>query len=86
VSQESVLHLCTEIYLEINQNLFNLLLEKSDLIQWSLYFPFYLDWQLTGNKEQVAKVNKNNTDLSIFKLKLPDLDQYLEFNWTKYYQ
>jgi len=74
------------IYLEINQNLFNLLLEKSDLIQWSLYFPFYLDWQLTGNKEQVAKVNRDNTLLTSTTLKLPALDQYLKLDWTKYYQ
>jgi len=74
------------VYLEISETLFNLLLEKSPTIQWSLYFPFYLDWQLIGNKEQVAKINKNNTDLTSFKLKLPSLDQYLEFNWTKYYQ
>jgi hypothetical protein len=74
------------VYLEISETSFNLLLEKSPTIQWSLYFPFYLDWQLIGNKEQVARINKNNTDLTSFKLKLPSLDQYLEFNWTKYYQ
>jgi hypothetical protein len=73
-------------YIEINKNTFDQLVSKDPNIQWSLYFPFYLDWQLTGTKEQVATVNKKNTELTSSRLKLPRLSDYLKFDWTKYYQ
>jgi hypothetical protein len=73
-------------YIEINKNTFDQLVLKDSNIQWSLYFPFYLDWQLTGTKEQVATVNKKNTELTSSRLKLPRLSDYLKFDWTKYYQ
>ena len=47
---------------------------------------FFLSWQLTGNKEKVAEVNKNITLLAMKNQRLPNLDEYLQFNWTKYYQ
>jgi hypothetical protein len=73
-------------YIEINQNIFDQLVAKDPRIQFTLYIPFYLDWQLTGTKEQVAKVNRDNTLLTSTTLKLPALDQYLKLDWTKYYQ
>jgi hypothetical protein len=72
-------------YIEINKNTFDQLVSKDPNIQWSLYLPFYLDWQLTGTKEQVATVNKKNTELTSSRLKLPRLSDYLKFDWTKYY-
>ena len=73
-------------YIEINKNIFDQLVTKDPKIEFSLYFPFYLDWQLTGTKEQVATVNSKNTKLTSVTLKLPMLDEYLRFNWEKYYQ
>jgi hypothetical protein len=73
-------------YIEIDKNYFNSLLAKSPNVLWSLYLPFYLDWQLTGNEEQVARVNKNNAELTAKKLKLPGLLEYLQFDFTKYYK
>ena len=73
-------------YLEINKNTFDQLVTKDPKIEFPLYFPFYLDWQLTGTKEQVATVNKKNTELTSFSLKLPRLSDYLKSNWAKYYQ
>lgn len=73
-------------YIEINKNTFDQLVTKDPKIEFSLYFPFYLDWQLTGTKEQVATVNKKNTELTSFRLKLPRLSDYLKSNWAKYYQ
>jgi hypothetical protein len=73
-------------YIEINKNIFDQLVTKDPKIEFPLYLPFYLDWQLTGNKEQVATVNSKNTKLTSVTLKLPMLDEYLRFDWTKYYQ
>lgn len=73
-------------YIEINKNVFDQLVTKDPKIEFPLYLPFYLDWQLTGNKEQVATVNSKNTKLTSVTLKLSMLDEYLRFDWTKYYQ
>ena len=74
------------LYIEINQEQFDKLVGKDPQIEFSLYQPFYIDWQLTGNKEQVAKVNRNSTELIVFKNKFLGLNEYLRFDWTKYYQ
>jgi len=73
-------------YIEINKTIYDLLVNRSPTIEYSLYLPFYLDWQLTGNEEQVARVNKNNAELTAKKLKLPGLLEYLQFDFTKYYK
>jgi hypothetical protein len=74
------------LYIEINQEQFDKLVAKDPQIEFSLYQPFYIDWQLTGDKEQVAKVNRNSTELVVFKNKFLGLNEYLRFDWTKYYQ
>lgn len=73
-------------YIEIDKNIYDLLVSKSPTIEFSLYLPFYLDWQLTGVEEQVARVNKNNSELTAQKLRLPGLLKYLRFDFTKYYK
>ena len=73
-------------YIEINQEQFDQLVAKDPQIEFSLYLPFFIDWQLTGDEQQVARVNKNSVDLISFQQKLPNLNQYLRFDYTKYYQ
>jgi hypothetical protein len=73
-------------YTEIDKNTFDLLLNQSPTIEYTLFLPFYLDWQLTGNEEQVARVNKNNAELTAQRLRLPGLLEYLRFDFTKYYK
>lgn len=73
-------------YIEIDKKTYDLLIKQSPTIEFSLYLPFYLDWQLTGNEEQVARVNKNNAELTAKDLKLPGLLEYLRFDFTKYYK
>jgi hypothetical protein len=73
-------------YIEINQEQFDQLVAKDPQIEFSLYLPFFINWQLTGNEQQVARINKNSVDLISFQQKLPNLNQYLRFDYTKYYQ
>jgi hypothetical protein len=73
-------------YIETDKNIYDSLINKSPSIEFSLYLPFYLDWQLTGVEEQVARVNKNNAELTAQRLKLPGLLEYLRFDFTKYYK
>jgi len=73
-------------YIEIDKKTYDLLNTRSPIIEFSLFFPFYLDWQLTGVEEQVARVNKNNAELTAQRLRLPGLLEYLRFDFTKYYK
>lgn len=72
-------------YIEINQDQFTKLTVKDPQILWQLYQPFFIDWQLTGDKQQVAQVNRNSTDLVIFRNKFFGLNEYLKLDYTKYY-
>jgi hypothetical protein len=74
------------IYIEINKEQFDKILTKDPQILWQLYLPYFVDWQLTGDKQQVAQVNKNMVELTSFRLKLPNFNLYLKEDYTKYYQ
>lgn len=74
------------IYLEINKETYDKLIEKDPKILFQLYQPFNLSWILTGNKEQVYKINKNTTELISVKQNLPMLSKYLKEDYTKYYK
>jgi hypothetical protein len=74
------------IYIEIDQNTFDKLSSKNTQILWQLYFPFNLLWTLTGDKQQVAKTNRNITLLAQQQLNLPKLNLYLKEDYLKYYQ
>jgi len=73
-------------YIEINNKMYNDLVTKNPNILWQLYLPFNITWQLTGDKQQVAKVNKNMVELTSFRLKLPYFNLYIKEDYTKYYQ
>lgn len=72
-------------YIELNLQTYTLLVQKSPTIEWTLYQPFNIPWQLTGDKNQVRQVNKNITLYNIKKFNLPKLDQYLKLDYTKYF-
>ena len=74
------------IYLEISKETYDKLVGQDPQILWQLYIPFNLPWQLTGDKEQVYKTNRNITELTSVRQKLPMLAEYLKNDFTKYYK
>jgi hypothetical protein len=74
------------IYIEIDEKQFTLLVNKDSQIEFSLYEPFTVAWQLVGNKQEVARVNKNIIELLMFRNKLPKFNLYLKEDYTKYLQ
>ena len=74
------------IYLEISKETYDKLVAQDPQILFQLYIPFNLPWQLTGNREQVYKTNKNITELASVRQKLPMLSEYLRMDFTKYYK
>lgn len=74
------------IYLEISKENYDKLLAQDPQIQFQLYIPFNLPWQLTGDREQVYKTNRNITELVSVRQKLPMLAEYLKMDFIKYYK
>jgi len=74
------------IYIEINKIQYDKLIAQDPQIYWQMYKPFFLNWQITGNKQQVAQTNKNITELKSKREKLPKLGDYLKNDYIKYYQ
>jgi hypothetical protein len=73
-------------YIEIDKDTHDKLVDKDSQIEYSLYIPFYISWQLTGDKQQVARTNKNIVELTMKRLSLPKFNLYLREDYTKYYQ
>ena len=73
-------------YIEVSKETFGQLKQKNPAVEWTLYFPFFVDWKLTGDKEQVYKTNRNIVLYQMQKFNLYKLDEYLKFDFTKYYQ
>jgi hypothetical protein len=74
------------VYIEINQDQFAKLEAKDPQIEFSLYEPFTITWVLTGDKEQVAKTNRNIIELAEKRNRLPKFGEYLKFDYLKYYK
>jgi len=74
------------IYIEINKETYDKLVAKDSTILYQLYRPFNIPWQLTGDKEQVYKTNKNITQLVSTQGNFPMLVEYLKNDFVKYYK
>ena len=74
------------IYLEINIDTYNKLVNQDSKILYSLYRPFNIPWKLIGDKTQTYITNKNIVELTMKQQKLPMFNMYLKLDYTKYYQ
>jgi hypothetical protein len=72
------------IYIEINKDTYDKLVNKDPSILYQLYQPFNLPWQLTGDKYQVFITNENITELTSKQQNLPMLSEYLRYEFNKY--
>jgi hypothetical protein len=73
------------IYIEIDQNTFNLLQSKSSTIAWDLYTPLSTLWYIKGNKEQTYKANKGLITLIEQNQKWYGFTQWFQDKFLKYY-
>lgn len=74
------------IYIEIDKSQYDKLVNQNPQIYWQMYKPFFLTWQLTGDKQTVAKTNKNVVELKSKRERLPKLGDYLKHDYIKYYK
>jgi len=68
---------------KINENKY---IETSFLTPNDLYIAFQLPWLISGDKEEVARVNQNIVRLREQELSISGFGLYLKFNYLKYYK
>lgn len=73
-------------YIEISEITYTKLTTKDPQIEYALYFPFNISWSLTGDKQQVAQINKNIVELIMKRQQLYKFDEYLRQDYIKYFQ
>ena len=75
-----------DIYIEINKETFNGLLNANPEYLFSLYTPFQITWTLTGtSSEEVSKVNLSVVSRIERELKFRGLVRYFK-NYSQFYQ
>jgi glycosyltransferase involved in cell wall biosynthesis len=73
-------------YIEIDKNAYTSLANKNGQYDYNLYIPFYIHWQLTGNKQDVYNVNQNIVNLTMQRQKLYQFDNYLKEDYLKFFK
>jgi hypothetical protein len=73
------------IYTEINKDTYEKIQGQNSQWLWQLYIPFNIPWDISGDKLQVAKTNKNIVDLTMQRLNLYKFNEYLRNDYLKFY-
>lgn len=60
--------------------------ETSGLFENSLYIGIKLPWLITGDRDEVIRVNQNIVKLREQQLNISGLGEYLKFNYIKFYK
>ena len=73
-------------FLEVSEEIYKKIDNKDTNWLWELYTPFKMLWTISGDKEEVARTNKNITLIKERKLNRKGLQQYLKQDYLKYYK
>lgn len=74
------------IYIETSKKVFGKLKTKSADYNFNAYLIFSLQWQLTGDKDQVSNTNKNIILLTEQNQNINGLGLYLKNNYLEFYK
>ena len=74
------------IYYEISKKDYSNLKKQDNSILWQLYQPITLPWQISGDKENVYKVNRNIVLQLEVSQKLPGFRKIFKDNYLQYYK
>jgi len=74
------------LYFEINKDTYNKFQQKNNNVPWQLYRVFSFKWELTGDVNKVAQINRDVTLLTEKNEKAFGLGKHLKENWTQYYK
>ena len=72
------------IYTEVTKEQYEKFTKKDLSVSWQYYTAFTLPWSITGNKEEVYKVNRNIVLITEQNIKRRGLQEFLKENYLKF--
>ena len=73
-------------YIEVSFDNFQLYTGFSPLVQFELYTPIQIPWELTGQLSKVKVTNKNIVQSAEKELKIVGFDQYFKGKYSQYFR
>ena len=73
-------------FVEINRSTFEKLIKQTNEYYWEPFRTVRMPWRISGDKNQVAEINKNMTLLTEQRFKVEGLQQFLKYDYLKFYK
>lgn len=73
------------IFIEISKNEYNKFKDKDSTVQWQLYTPIEIVWNIQGSKDQVYNGNKTNVGLAEQTQNLPGFTLFFRNKFAQYF-
>jgi hypothetical protein len=74
------------LYIETTKNIYDKIKNKDKGYAFTLYLPFTLVWQLSGNRREVEQTNQQSIQTLELQQKIVGLKEYLNFNYVEFYR
>ena len=68
------------IFIEINKNTYDKLLQNNTEYYWELYYVVSIPWELRGEKNKVEQINRNIVALAELDYSLPGFSYYIQLS------
>ena len=72
-------------FIEINKDTYDNLNSQNSSWLWELYQVFFIPWSMSGDKQTVAKTNRNIVMLTMQRLNIYGFNKFLKENYTKFW-
>ena len=73
-------------YTEVTKEQYEKFKNKDQSVAWQYYIAFTLPWDISGEKEQVYKTNRNIVLITEQNIKRRGLQEFLRKNYLKFYK
>ena len=73
-------------YTEVTKEQYEKFKNKDNSVAWHYYIAFTLPWDISGEKEQVYKTNRNIVLITEQNIKRRGLQEFLRKNYLKFYK
>ena len=74
------------LYIETIKDIYDKILNKDKGYAYTLYHPFSLIWQISGNRQNVEQTNKRVIATTEFQQRITGLGEYINYNYIEFYK
>jgi hypothetical protein len=73
-------------FIEINKTQYDKYLSKDPQVAYQLYIPFFIPWEISGDRNNVFNTNKNTVERIEKRQQLWGLKSYFKDRYTQFYK